>query len=614
MKINSVTISGMHNVANRRYDFNNINYLHGPNGAGKSTVLQAVQLAILGYIPGMAKLSSTIYQNASLPEMKIRVQFDDGRHIERAWNAKGRSIDSVVSGDFDADSIKSVVGDLELPIFNFNELVGLTANKLKDWFINFLPSASADISWKDELLNATEGIEIMDASLLPGALAELNGGDRSVLQKLQDFNASLKAKQSLLKSELQRSDGTIQSLIYYDEDDLIGDAEYLNNEIQKAQESIVQLTSEKEAAIRAAQIIESNKNVRTQLDVLENASAEDENQAELDARHDEIVAQISRLEKEIADATTQINSLIQQRGQLQAETQSKLQIIQKQGICPYTSSKCNSIVEMIESFKTQVNDNQTAMNSLSTSITELQQTINSKKAEINELAREMQTIQYSTSQIETRKVTAQKLRSMLQQEPDLSQFSDVTWYASEIDRLNQRIAKIRANQQYNSLIDRLTSEKYRIENTIEVYKCWIKLTDPNGLQTKVMNEPFKDLASTMDEYLSIMFSDDIHCKFNLEQKANSFSFGITRNGKYIPYDLLSSGEKTMYTLAMMMCIVHRSSSPLKILIVDDMLDHLDNDRADDVFKSIGNIGDIQVIIAGVKDSENAKPYTIEISK
>ena len=50
----------------------------------------------------------------------------------------------------------------------------------------------------------------------------------------------------------------------------------------------------------------------------------------------------------------------------------------------------------------------------------------------------------------------------------------------------------------------------------------------------------------------------------------------------------------------------------KVLIVDDMLDHLDDQRANQVFDGLANIKDIQVIIAGVKGSENLPSYVIQV--
>ena len=78
-------------------------------------------------------------------------------------------------------------------------------------------------------------------------------------------------------------------------------------------------------------------------------------------------------------------------------------------------------------------------------------------------------------------------------------------------------------------------------------------------------------------YIQTMYgSDSLRAKFNISAKANSFSFGLIREDKYIAYDQLSSGEKCLYTLALMICIADNSKCPLKLLLCDDMFDHLDS--------------------------------------
>lgn len=86
----------------------------------------------------------------------------------------------------------------------------------------------------------------------------------------------------------------------------------------------------------------------------------------------------------------------------------------------------------------------------------------------------------------------------------------------------------------------------------------------------------------------------------LSEKANSFSFGVTNEeNEYIEFDLLSSGEKCLYTLALLISIVELSDSPLKIIMIDDLLDHLDMLRIKDCFETLYSISDIQILLAGV---------------
>lgn len=613
MKIKSVSIAGMHHIASKTYEFNDINYLHGPNGAGKSTVLNAIQLAILGYIPGTAKQTAAIFQHASQPEMEIKVTFDDDRYIKRRWTAKGKSVVTTVTGSFDEDSIPSIIGDLELPIFNFSELMGLTANKLKDWFINFLPPASMQINWKEELIDSLKGMQISDDKLLPSALTELETNDgRNLIEKIQAFNSQMKANQTFLKSEISRSEATIQSLIYYDEEGIQGDDEYLEGEIQKCQSRISELTSEKERMIQANQIIASNNRARSMIAAME--SKTQVNVDELKTRRDNILSSINDLESSVQDEKSQLIDKTIKKNQIQSEIDSRNGITRSGGICPYTNTSCESIASMVAKFMDEINQMESEIATIDSEYAELQSSLQKKQQAVQDLKNQLRMLDQQISDVSNAQTSLENTRSMIQPEPDMTQFNDTAFYSQEIDRLNTQISKIRANQQYNKLIDTLTSGKYGLENSLEVYKCWAKLTDPNGLQTKVMDAPFKNLAEEMNKYLQIMFSSDVKCNFNLEQRANSFSFGINRSGRYIPYDLLSSGEKTMFALALMLCIVDKSSSDLKILIVDDMLDHLDNSRADEVFKSLGQVQDIQVIVAGVKESANTAQYIIEVTK
>ena len=110
-----------------------------------------------------------------------------------------------------------------------------------------------------------------------------------------------------------------------------------------------------------------------------------------------------------------------------------------------------------------------------------------------------------------------------------------------------------------------------------------------------------------------MYGDkDLTAQFNISNKANSFSFGLMRNGIYIPYDLLSSGEKCLYTLALMICITNRSKSPLKLLLLDDAFDHLDPQTIENTFTTLKNIPDIQFIFAGVQMCQSATDIVLPV--
>ena len=177
MKIKSIHIIGMHKVTDKTYNLNDLTYLFGKNGAGKSTVLQAIQLALLGYIPGTDKNKTAIFRHANGLNMSVELTFDDETTIQRSWVNTGKAIEATVTTKPDSLDIESIVKDLELPIFNFNEFVGMSANKLKDWFIDFLPEASSKVDWRRELVGAAkESLALEDAVLTP-AMDFLNASE-----------------------------------------------------------------------------------------------------------------------------------------------------------------------------------------------------------------------------------------------------------------------------------------------------------------------------------------------------------------------------------------------------------------------------------------------------
>ena len=176
-----------------------------------------------------------------------------------------------------------------------------------------------------------------------------------------------------------------------------------------------------------------------------------------------------------------------------------------------------------------------------------------------------------------------------------------TVYANKFNEITHQLVKLEANAKYYAMVDDLTKDKLISENRLNMIKEWIKSTGANGLQSSLTNGAFAMLASDMDTYIQSLYGDPtIHTKFILEEKANSFSFGLIRNEKYIAFDLLSSGEKCIFTLAMLLCLIANAKSELKLILVDDLLDHLDDDKIATLFRGLNKITDIQIVLAGVK--------------
>jgi DNA repair exonuclease SbcCD ATPase subunit len=593
MKIKSVYIDGLHNAVNKTYEFGDIVYIFGHNGAGKSTILQAIQFALLGYIPGTNKTKDAILRHSPKNNISVKVTLLDGDNeidVQRNINKNG-NFKTVVPETYDIDSI---IKDLELPIFNFNEFVGQTANKLKEYFIkNILPTVDNVLDWEKILSDSIADCNFEDKDeILKYGMSLIPEIDDTgeILNQVIQANAKFKEEQSFNKSEIQRLQNTIDSLIYYD--DYVGPTD-----VNKINSELLSLGALRDQMLRyesARQSLDANK---TKLDSLKDrfdTLGGDEGYRYL------VDTSLPAEKAEREDLIVNIERCKTKYAQLKSSYDADAKIIASKGICPYTQKSCEPLLSQTEELA--------ANNELrNIDILELQGDISKLEHEKDEYDRNIKNTEALISEYDMLYGQISALEQSLSALPDKPN-TDKTLIElnAEIDRLTEDKSKLQANLRYNATIEDLTNMKYETELQSTALTAWIKATDTNGLQTSLMQKPFEDLADTMTKYIQQMYGNsDLKAHFNVESKANSFSFGLIRNGVYIPYDMLSSGEKCLYTLALMICIVNNNSSPLKVMLLDDAFDHLDSNAIESTFATLKNVSGIQFIFAGVKECSNA---------
>lgn len=613
MKLSSITIRGMHKVTNKTYDLSGFRYFFGENGAGKTTIMQAVQLALLGYIPGTDKTKTAIFKHSDGRAMSVELTVDDDGKpitITRTWERKGKDIVANSNVSPAVYDTKGIVGNLELPVFNFNEFVGMTANKLKDWFMNFLPPADAEIDWDYELSNAIADFgKILDQDFFNSTVNYVKDlvNAYSGVALVREFNTYLKEQLSAYKATQTRVQATIQNLIYYNDCD---DSQSIEELTKANNEAQLLLDSLRTNLLKVQQNVRLADNLKAIRHLIKAPSLNE------DLGYTAATVRLNGYEKSLAVLEDRKSMLEKQVTELSAEFRDKKKIAESNGNCPYTCEGCTTIANLITVFKNEMENLREKINELTAQITELDSEIHDMNNTINSERIEMAEVEKAYTQyymvinqmnIDVQNLTVEDLTAKIQE------------VEAEIDNRRDIIIKLEANKKYEELTDKLANEKYTIEQDIEILKVWCKLTDVNGLQSKLMKAPFDNLADKMSEYICKFFEGTGKFKsaaFMLTEKANSFSFGVTdSNGTYIEFDLLSSGEKCLYTLAMLLCIVEVSDSPLKLVMIDDLLDHLDVDRVKDCFKTLYSIRDIQILLAGVQPCthENAEEFVIQVN-
>lgn len=598
MKIKSVYVDGLHTVHDKTYTFEDITYLHGRNGVGKSTILNAIQFALLGYIPGTAKKKDAILRHSKNDSIVVKIVLDDdGTEVK---------VDRILTGNLNTVNItpngydiEKVVSNLELPIFNFNEFVNQSANKLKDYFIqNILPINNGTIMWTEILTNAIKDMNLENhEDILGRAIESVSNLTGDPLSQAVQANQIFKDEQYACSVELKSIQGAIDSLIFYDDYTGPTNIEELDDQIRE-----LSLLKDSVIAYRSAEMQTASINAKLSV------AQKDLDELKAIGGIELFKQGMKNTTETCEDLSNKMQATKDEIMEMSAKASSLKFIINNGGRCQYNGETCSSISDKIPEFEAQLKEFGIKHNKLKSDLENYK-----ADYELNHIGFENARNNINRwNELNSQITNLQSMVSTLPTKPNTDK-TDIE-LAQEIKVLQDNKMKAFANKQYNETIDNLTQKKFTIELELAAYKAWAKATDVNGLQTLIMEQPFDQLADKMTGYIQTMYGrDDITAHFYISSKANSFSFGMFRDNKYIPYDLLSSGEKCLYMLSLMICIVANTTSPLKVVLLDDALDNLDDVAIENTFTALKNLTGIQFILAGVKHCDNASDVIVEVS-
>ena len=592
MRISRINFSNFHGQTKCVDIDTNLVYLCGNNGRGKSTILQAAQLALLGYIPGYGKKVSDIFRHATGKQMSVSVTFDTGETIERTYTKTSKSIDTEVICHPSTFDVKSVIGNIELPIFNFSSLMDMTANQLKAWFINTLFTNDSNINWESELVKARpEGVTDVEG-VMSEILDYINEHDLTSLDDIATVNTFIKSLKSEKNGELTRLNSTLQTLVYYDDvptDTTVDDIRKQYDKIHEIHKQLLEVEANKETIIRfsrrlndeCAEVIKPN--ATTYKKQLDNMIDE----------HNELLNVMRDLERQIGDVEKEIG--------IQSGILSRLNTLD--GMCPITGDFCDKVksddgeVQRLKATLEELNDK---LNKLRAQFTEFKGDYESTSRIINHKQSKWQSYLDCMAQLEA--IDTSKSPANLDTSYDISDCIALE------NKYIEDIKHITANETYAKMYDNILSEKYAVETSIEILKVYEKLTGPNGLASRMNVSKFADFAGDIGLILYDITGYTHEVVFEISESANSFSFGYnTDSGKYIPYELLSSGEKCIFNIALMISILNRLNTPIKLILADDIFDHLDKENIDKLFCYVyNNNNEVQFIFAGV--NEISKSY------
>lgn len=606
MKIKSIKISGMHRAHGDTFLFNATSpytYLNGPNGAGKSTVLQAIQFGLLGYVPesGKTKDATFSHQNGDVdvngcPFMESEMEIRDTepaflKYVKRTFTKKKSKIEEILKSSDDSEvSADALIGDLQLPVFNFNEFIGMSPNKLKDYFISVFPdSLDSGISIAAEMLSKVP--EGSTSEFITEHIASASGIPNT-LESCRSLHEEMKGELSALKVEIQRLEMTLQSLVYYDD----CPAESLDD-IQPILDADYKKLDEMNALV--ARVIARDKNA-AMVEDLKNRILPDEEMENLESRK-------VFLDNGIKMMQSRKMELVQKLSELQAKSGQLKSVIDSKAVCPYTKSQCDKIMQSMGSIESEFYDIAAEISRTQTDLKSCDETDRNYCAEMSDVIADLDRSRRCAEQLASLLKASNDVPDALTAEGLSDQISAVS---EEIRVLSERKVHLIANQQYDEMCEKMTAQKFESERNMDILKEWIRLTDVNGLQAKFADAPFRKFEARVSDILKPAFGDSVSASF--ETAEGKFSFGIVRDGKYIRYATMSSGEKCVFNLALLIALTECRDNPLKLILIDDIFDHLDDTMIEKCFIMMEQNPNIQYIVAGVKPCPYALDQTIMI--
>lgn len=596
MYIKRVVISDMHNVKLAAYDLAHTNWITGPNGSGKSTVLQAIQLALLGYVPITGKTKGSVFQHMSSKLMQIQLVLDNNgqdvtitRHLK---NANGKKTNEVII-DPEEFTLESIIGDLELPVFNMTEFLSMTANTQKDWFIKFLPSAGdANDVWSAIKNTIDESSDSANQLTDFMTTAQESWQDcvacaPDIVSALTKFNESLKSLRSFKQAEQKRLENTINSLIRY------SDESADPTELSKLKEERSLQSKVRDSILQYQAKISMYE---TAMSVLKRYDESAKIPLESNDEYKEVCTQLNTVKESVLKVSDRLIAQTQNRDAYRATLNALQQFVDcAEGTCPFTKNTCATASSFIA-------EKQAEYQSTQVLYTMVVSSMESDEAELKELNATKANLESKKAHIEDAHNGYERARNACPECPqDPADGRTLDSVDAILQVIDQRIERISDNIQFAKLADSVTKEKFKVDLELEAIKSCITATGPNGIPSQLAEGPFTQLATNINSLTANIFADNRVPKFHLAETANSFSFGLqdTVTGEYIPFDLLSSGEKCALSVALMFEIVKMSSSPLKVVLIDDLFDHLDADRHRAVLNVAVNNPDVQLISAGV---------------
>lgn len=506
-----------------------------------------------------------------------------------------------------------------------------SANEQKKWFISFLSkafeSSTNTVDIDEELNNTLEALGIeTDVHIRNNVRQYLDVEScEDGLQYVKDIESSIKEGLSYEKGVHQSLQNTLNTLVLYEdvssmkEEDIINELDILRD--RKSQLSEIQ--KEVMAYEYSCKQLQQFSNLADTLELDKQYSVLKEQESELKNNIDRLNADIQQVVSAQATLRDECDEFKSSKlTTIECDIQNIRSLANGSGMCPYSKKMCDDVKVYIEEASKKLDElkdiytkNKQEYESMIQSLKSMAEDESHSRTTLKDMTSKLSSVKNDMYAISLQYQARDNQKRNLPKKPESNMTyeevsNQISFVADQIEIANINLGKIQSNAKYNELKEKIDKDMTICDFTVKALNSLQTRFGSNGLQQEVMERPFEKLIDSITTYLQKTFgTKSIKAYFELSEKSNSFEFGFIRNDAKVPFEVLSSGEKCVYMLALQSSLIDKSTD-LKLIILDDVFDHVDTHNIERCIKAAKKFKNIQYVFATFNEIENMEDVNV----
>ncbi len=588
----------------------------GPTGFGKTTVIDAAQIAIMGYHPRQDKKPMAIMKAfASGNPMSVGIECADGLRVTRTFTSKADKFtqDIDIFPAYQERTLTEKTARVaqefgSFPVmFDINEFLGLSNDKQRDFVFKYLQVIGG---WdRKEVIN-TLSAEMQDFPVdvatkafacwhsshdtqtgLANVIAYIKDQVSYLDKKLKDSEAASREITKIKNSEVAMSLSLIEKLK--------ADIETHREELSAAEKALATI-QERNRAITAKADAQRKKTARlAELDSIIAAQAISKEPvveaiSEAKSVYAEAVAGSNEgIAKDLRDRISKLQtlkaSLESEQKSLRREISGTEEMIKAIGkaLCPLIKDSCDRDFTAFRDKKQgEIDTAKQAITKKDEELKEIAVTMGSFQAQLGEAEETQKAITDQAVWITTLETALRTLDEAETLRSDISEIGQVEDTAAAEQAVTTIKAAIKdkeerakaAEKQKNTLanLEITLSARQATADELKQYKALQTALGPKGIQGRIVKE---SLTPFLDDINALMAQIDPAKQFFVEltdEKENEvFNLMCMKNGQPVPVTSLSAGESVIGYTSLIASFIKLGTPAGRYLFIDN-IEHISN--------------------------------------